>query len=180
MREVVGATMQIKTTSLTVGVRRGGVTFLARAALIEVCGRSDCQAGGAHDLDQFGCVSFGKSMGLVAVEVEDTPARAALVEERDDDFGEVARVAGDVVFAEFADIVDDDGLAGSPRLAAGSVEPDGAARGRIAAMAEDHLGLVIINHIKPSPGHAGGGEVFPQQIDHHARAIIARARDVGR
>jgi hypothetical protein len=88
-----------------------------------------CQARQVHEFGEFVGVVLVEGADGVAVGVEDAPAGAVRVEEGDDDFGSVAWVAGDVVFAEVFDIVDDNGFAGLPGLAAGTVEFDGAARG---------------------------------------------------
>lgn len=82
---------------------------------------------------------LGEGGAFEAVQVEHAVALAGFVEEGDDQFGEVAGVAGDIVGAEVADIVDEEGAFLEQGLAAGAVEADGAAGGLVAGGAEDHL-----------------------------------------
>jgi len=76
---------------------------------------------------------FGHALGIVgiegakvvAVDIEDAVARAVGGQERDNQLGLIAGVTGDVVFAERADIGDEDGHTVVPATAAHALEADG-------------------------------------------------------
>ena len=68
----------------------------------------------------------------MAVDVEDAEDPAVAGAEGHDDFGAVARVAGDVTVAEVLDVVDDEGLPGERRRTARAVEADRRTGGLVA------------------------------------------------
>ena len=73
-----------------------------------------------------GDIVVGEGVGIVAVGVEHAPAEIVVaVHAGDDDFGAIARIAGDVAGAEIVDVGDDERVAGLEGLAAGAEEGDG-------------------------------------------------------
>lgn len=109
----------------------------------------------AEELHSFFRVLLRECVAVVAVNVEDADAcvgRGAFeVVDGEDEFADVAGVAGDVVFAQDFDVGDDEGFLFAPAAAAHAFEGDGAAGGFGLAADEGHGFFAQVDQIKAAP-----------------------------
>ena len=118
-------------------------------------------------------VRFAKRPDAVAVDVEHAGHTAVSRTDRHDDLRQIARVARDVVRAEFADIADDHRFSRKCRRAARAVQTDGRARRLVAPRAERHLALA--QQIKPDPRNRPVlPEFLPKRVHDDLHARLAR------